>query len=179
MNTGNAASTTQQPHITETFVQKILAHLDNTDINKLNDFLSLFKPGGASKIIFNSQPFNDPMVFLTMWQQQVVTTQHSLTSIDYHVIPGSGTLICNVNAKVRFDESGRDKAGQDSIIRDNTTMTTSNNQSNRRNLWGPYFGISLQLIIDDRIYRNDFNGVIGCFNYNMVYKPEDTLIKIN
>ncbi|KAF4003085.1 Nuclear pore RNA shuttling protein Mtr2 family protein [Saccharomyces cerevisiae] len=139
-----------QAQITATFTKKILAHLDDPDSNKLAQF--------------------------------VVQTQHALTGVDYHAIPGSGTLICNVNCKVRFDESGRDKMGQDATVPIQPNNTGNRNRPNDMNkprpLWGPYFGISLQLIIDDRIFRNDFNGVISGFNYNMVYKPEDSLLKI-
>ena len=180
----------QQPHITELFVQKILAYLDNNDVNKLNDFLKLF---GNCKIVFNSTPVSDAMSFLTMWQQQVVSTQHSLTSLDYHVIPGSGTLLCNVNARVRFDESGRDKQGQDALVvgagaggrsgpgsggSNVSNRSGSAGSGSRRPLWGSYFGVSLQLVIDDRIYRNDFNGVITGFNYKIVFKPEDSLMVV-
>ena len=128
-----------------------------------------------------------------MWQQQVVSTQHSLTSLDYHVIPGSGTLLRNVNARVRFDESGRDKQGQDALVvgagaggrsgpgsggSNVSNRSGSAGSGSRRPLWGSYFGVSLQLVIDDRIYRNDFNGVITGFNYKIVFKPEDSLMVV-
>lgn len=178
-NTSNAGSNTkQQPHITETFIQKILAHLDDTDVSKLNNFFQLFNPNSNGKIVFNGQRFNDAMSFLTIWSQQVVCTQHSITSVDYHVIPGSGSVICNIVAKVRYDESGKDKNGQDAIVRTGTTNINNNINNRNRQFWGPYFGVSLQLVIDDRIYRNDLNGVISSFNYKIVYKPEDTLIEL-
>lgn len=170
-----------QAQITATFTKKILAHLDDPDSNKLAQFVQLFNPNNC-RIIFNATPFAQATVFLQMWQNQVVQTQHALTGVDYHAIPGSGTLICNVNCKVRFDESGRDKMGQDATVPIQPNNTGNRNRPNDMNkprpLWGPYFGISLQLIIDDRIFRNDFNGVISVFNYNMVYKPEDSLLKI-
>lgn len=181
MNNTNVSNVTRhQPQITETFVQKILAHLDDNDVSKLNNFLQLFSNNSNGKIIINGQRSNDAMSFLTMWSQQVVSTQHSITSIDYHMIPGSGTVICNITAKVRFDESGRDKNGQDSIIPiqgNNSSNNNNNNNMNRnRQFWGSYFGVSLQLIVDDRIYRNDMNGVINSFNYTIINKPDDSLI---
>ena len=43
MNNTNVSNVTRhQPQITETFVQKILAHLDDNDVSKLNNFLQLF-----------------------------------------------------------------------------------------------------------------------------------------
>lgn len=189
MNSNTNISTNQQGAITETFIKKILAHLDNTDVNKLQEFLQLFAQPPNAKIIYNSVPFSDAMQFLTLWQQQVVATQHTLTSLDYHLIPGSGTLICNINGKVRFDESGRDKMGQDSIIRQGNQNAPNNNNNisssssgsgggNRRHIWGPYFGISLQVVLADSIYSNQFQGVIQTFNYTVVYKPEDSLMEM-
>lgn len=166
-----------QNAITETFIKKIFAHLDNTDVNKLNEFHQLFSTNQC-KIIFNSVPMTDATQFLTMWQNDIVSTQHSMTALDYHIIPGTGTLVCNVNGKIRFDESGRDKAGQDAIIREGNNAPNAPNQ-HRRNIWGPFFGISLQLIIDDRIYKNEFHNVISMFNYTIVYKSSDSLMEIN
>lgn len=183
MNSTSNINSNQQGAITEIFIKKILAHLDNTDVNKLQEFLQLFAQPPNAKIIYNSAPFSDAMQFLTLWQQQMVATQHTLTSLDYHVIPGSGTLICNINGKVRFDESGRDKMGQDSIIRQGNQNSPNSNSNigssgNRRHIWGPYFGISLQLVLADSIYSNQFLGVIQTFNYTVVYKPEDSLMEM-
>lgn len=173
-----------QAQIASTFTKKILAHLDDPDPNKMAQFVQLFNPNNC-RIILNATPFAQAAIFLQMWQTQVVQTQHALTGIDYHVIPGSGTLICNVNCKVRFDESGKDKMGQDATVPVQPINASGNGNGNRLNdmnkarpLWGPYFGLSLQLIIDDRIFRNDFSGVISGFNYNMVYKPDDSLLRI-
>lgn len=166
-----------QSQTLENFVRKILSCLDETDSSKLHHFYQFFNPNNC-KIIFNSQPFGQPMNFLQTWQTRVVCTQHNLTLIDYHLIPGVGSLVCNINCKVRFDESGKDKAGQDSIIRDSASSSISNNTSRNRHIWGTYFGVSIQLIIDERIFNNDLNGIITGFNYNMVYNPDDSLITI-
>ena len=87
-------------------------------------------------------------------------------------------LICNVNCKVRFDESGKDKMGQEATIPINGVPSTANTNPKHRPLWGSYFGVSLQLVVDERIFSNDFNGTISGFNYNMVYKPDNSLIDI-
>ena len=173
------SSSSNQSGIVQTFVKKVLLHLDESDPQKLNSFLTLFNPSGNCKIILNASPIAQPLLFLQMWQQQAVQTQHNLTSLDYHVIPGSGTLICNVGCKVRFDESGRDKTGADSIVlADNIGNTALGSNTKPRPIWGSYYGVSFQIILDDRVFRNDFNGVITGFNYKMVYKPEDSLISI-
>ncbi len=175
-----------QYHLIDIFVKKVLAHLDEQDPNKLMNFLQLFQSSKnmppsptVSKVVYNSMPFADPSIFLTMWSQQVVQTQHIISALDFHVIPtgASNTIICNVNCKVRFDESGRDKMGQDSVIP--MGPSGAKRMNNNRPLWGSYFGVSLQLCLDDRIFRNDINGVITSLNYKIVYKPEDSLIKIN
>lgn len=166
-------NTSHQPEILQLFIKKILAHLDETDPSKLNSFLQLFN-GTNCKIIFNATPFAQPMQFLQMWQEGVVQTQHALNSVDFQVIPGSGTMVVNINSKVRFDESGRDKMGQDSLLDKGAPASSGRG----RPIYGSYFGVSMQLVIDDRIFRNDFNGVISCFNYNMVYRPEDSLMRV-
>lgn len=196
----SGANTRQQPHITETFVQKVLAHLDDADETKLNNFLQLFSgsnpnavvgapaPAPPARIVFNGQRSTDAMAFLTLWNQQVVQTQHTLTALDYHVIPGSGTVVCNATAKVRFDESGRDKRGQDASVAtppgsagsnsNGNNRSRGNNNARQRQSWGPYFGVSMQLVLDERVYRNDMHGVIHSLTYTMVYKPEDSLIDL-
>ncbi|AET38729.1 Mtr2p Ecym_3235 [Eremothecium cymbalariae DBVPG len=175
-------SSNNQSQIVETFIKKLLAHLDECEVEKLQQFLQLFKQQDC-KIIVNAQPFAQPTTFLQIWQQQVVATQHSLTSLDYHVIPGTGTLMCNVNCKVRFDESGKDKMYNDAIITALGSASAPSNPSKpaatrNRRLWGTYYGVSLQVIVDDAIFRNNFLGVISGYNYNTVYKPDDSLIII-
>lgn len=166
--------------VAELFVKKILAHLDDTDPQKLNQFLNLFNANNC-KVVFNATPFAQLPLFLQMWQTQIVQTQHALTAVDYHVIPGSQTVICNVNCKVRFDESGKDKMGQDATVLpgEPKQQPQQKHRPASRPLWGTYFGVSLQLIVEERLFNNDMNAVILAFNYNMIYKPEDSLITVN
>ncbi|KAH3899974.1 related to mRNA transport regulator MTR2 [Saccharomycodes ludwigii] len=167
----------------ELFVKKILLHLDETDQSKLNDFYLLFDHTSPNtKIIFNSQPFDNNHVieFIKMWNTSIVTTQHVLTSLDYHIIPGLGFIICNVNGKVRFDESGNDRLGNNSVIttaqQPINNSLTSTTTVKKRPLWGPYFGVSLQIMLQERILNNDLNNVISGFNYSIVYQPKDSLL---
>lgn len=76
-----------QAQITATFTKKILAHLDDPDSNKLAQFVQLFNPNNC-RIIFNATPFAQATVFLQMWQNQVVQTQHALTGVDYSCYSG-------------------------------------------------------------------------------------------
>ncbi|SCU97451.1 LAFA_0G11496g1_1 [Lachancea sp. 'fantastica'] len=171
-----------QSQAVDGFIKKVFAFLDEKNSQQLAPFLQCFDPAN-SKIIVNANPFAQPAVFLETWQRAVVQTQHVLTGLDYHVIPGTGTTICSVNGKVRFDESGRDKEGQDSAI---TEITGAGNAgvgprapaAKPRPLWGPYFGISLQIVLDDRVFNGDHNCVIHSFNYTTVYKPDDSLMSV-
>lgn len=110
--------------------------------------VQLFNPNNC-RIILNATPFAQAAIFLQMWQTQVVQTQHALTGIDYHVIPGSGTLICNVNCKVRFDESGKDKMGQDATVPVQPINASGNGNGNRLNdmnkasLYGAHISVFL------------------------------------
>lgn len=174
-SSGNASGSSRS-QVAELFVKRILTHLDDTDPLKLNDFLSIFNPNGC-KVIINATPFAQPALFLEQWETGVTQTQHALTAVDYHVIPGSNTVVFNVNCKVRFDEGGRDRVGQDASIQQ-TPQQPRNALNRTRPLWGSYFGVSLQLVTEERVLNNDSNGVILTFNYNMVYKPDDSLMNI-
>lgn len=176
---GNMSNAGNRSQLAELFVKKILAHLDDTDPQKLNQFLNLFNSTNC-KVVFNATPFAQLPLFLQMWQTQIVQTQHALTAVDYHVIPGSQTVVFNVNCKVRFDESGKDKMGQDAAVSPGEQKQQQpKHRPASRPLWGTYFGVSLQLVVDERLFSNDMNGVILAFNYNMIYKPDDSLMAVN
>ncbi|SCV04660.1 LANO_0G11562g1_1 [Lachancea nothofagi CBS 11611] len=171
-----------QSQAVEAFVKKTFTFLDETDSQQLAPFLQCFDPA-ASKIIVNANPFAQAALFLETWQRAVVQTQHVLTGLDYHVIPGTGTTVCSVNAKVRFDESGKDKMGQDAVLVLDTGAVpgaplAAAPTAKHRPLWGPYFGTSVQLVLDDRVFNGDHNCVIASFNYTMVYKPDDSLMAL-
>lgn len=177
---GNSANGSSRSQVAELFVKRILTHLDDTDSAKLHQFLGLFNPNGC-KVIINATPFAQPAAFLEQWETGVTQTQHALTAVDYHVIPGSNSAVFNVNCKVRFDEGGRDRAGQDASIQQQPQHPQQpRNALNRtRPLWGSYFGVSLQMVVEERVLNKDPNGAILAFNYNMVYKPDDSLMTIH
>ncbi|AQZ18299.1 MTR2 (YKL186C) [Zygosaccharomyces parabailii] len=183
----NSGSSNSRSQIAELFVKKVLTHLDDTDPSKLHQFLGLFNPNGC-KVIINATPFAQPTLFLEQWETGVTQTQHALTAVDYHVIPGSNSVVFNVNCKVRFDEGGRDRAGQDASIQQQPQHSQQQPQHSQqprnalnrtRPLWGSYFGVSLQMVVEERVLSNDTSGTILAFNYNMVYKPDDSLMKIH
>ena len=99
----------------ETLVKNIFTSLDETQSQQLAQLARSFQPAGC-RLVINGNPFAEPGLFLDAWQRGVVQTQHSVTAVDYHVIPGTGSAVCSVNGKVRFDESGRDKAGNDATV---------------------------------------------------------------
>ncbi|AAS52773.1 AER089Wp [Eremothecium gossypii ATCC 10895] len=155
----------------ETFVKKLLAHLDECDVDRLQQALPLFQP--HCRIVVNTQPFASPAAFLQTWLQAVVATQHTLTSLDYHVIPGTATLVCNAACKVRFDESGRDKMGGDAVL-----PAPAARAQPRARRWGTYYGLSLQLVLDERVLAGDAAAAIAALNYTLVFRPDDTLMSI-
>lgn len=170
------------------FVKQLLQYLDASDTQSAEQCLRMFRPSDC-KVVVNTTPFSSAMDFLAMWQQRVVLTQHALTLLDFHAIPGSGAIVCNVNAKLRFDESGRDRAGLscDAVNPANPTNAGMGAASGPRNgppqakqrpLWGPNFGVSLQLVLDERVYQSDIQGVISSLNYTTVFKPDDSLIDL-
>lgn len=157
-------------------VKKILLHLDETNNStKLEEFNNFFLQDAQNlKIIFNTIPYNDSVKFITDLYSRGPTTSHSLESFDYHVIPGLGHVIVSVSCKCKFDESGNDKMGN------NINNINNNSSTSKRPLYGSAFGVSMQLVLDGNklIQQQSLNNVIMSLNYNVVYKPTDTLIVI-
>lgn len=171
-------SVPNQTQTIEAFVRKILSFLDETDSGKIQAFLQLFAPDAKS--VFNSQPFAQPTAFLQSWFQSVPATQHMLTSLDYHVIPGTASVVCNINCKVRFEEAGRDRSGLDAALclSGSQHPTQSSTVTHSRKAWGPYYGVSLQIVLYENALANPLIPAIASFNYTLVYRPEDSLINI-
>lgn len=154
-------------------VKKILLHLDETNNStKLEEFNNFFIQDLQNlKIIFNTVPYNDSVKFITDLYNRGPTTSHALESFDYHVIPGLGHVIVSISCKCKFDESGNDKLGNN---------INGNANNNKRPLYGSPFGVSIQLVLDGNklIQQQSLNNVIMSLNYNIVYKPTDTLIVV-
>ncbi|KAK6204259.1 nuclear pore RNA shuttling protein Mtr2 [Scheffersomyces amazonensis] len=137
-------------------------------------FGKALKPSSA--IIINGAPVipaansQAKLEFQKKWLQSPLSF-HQLNSYDCHLIPGTGTFIINLSAKVRFDESGRNRLGESADIIPDPQRTT-------RPLWGSWFGVNITLVVDQTVMTNDEAEIINSLNYRFTFKPEDTVIKI-
>lgn len=143
-------------------------------------FAKQLKPLAA--VIVNGKPIvpeqpSMPDVKLEFQKKWLVTpqTNHQLTSFDCHLIPGTGTFIVNASGKVRFDESGKNRLGENANLVQSSTAPVSNAN---RNIWGSWFGYDLTLVVDENVRNNDEMELINSFNYRFTFKPRDSVIQI-
>lgn len=173
MNT--AVTNNKGNHLIEVLVKKFILLLDETDQTKLTELNNMFSPADC-KIIYNNVPYASAVNFLTMWVNKCPQTQHVLQLLDCHIIPGLNHAIVNINCKVKFDETGYTKLNESALIQENHV----GGLNRRRPIFGSNFGCSIQLVIDANKFlgQKDQNGVVMSFNYNIVYKPLDSLMQI-
>ncbi|ABN68269.2 predicted protein [Scheffersomyces stipitis CBS 6054] len=104
---------------------------------------------------------------------QVPLTMHQLNSYDCHLIPGTGVFVINLSVKVKFDESGRSKLGESAdLVHDST------GSRNTRPIWGSWFGVNINMVVDETVINNGDGEVISSFDYRFTYKPDDSVIRI-
>lgn len=117
-------------------------------------------------------PANDARLeFQKKWLASPLS-KHTLTSFDCHLIPGTGLFNILASGKVSFDESGRSRLGVTADVPENSQ------QQPPRSLWGPGFGFSVSMVIDESIATAPDSEVVNTLNYRLVYKPHDSLIDI-
>lgn len=126
-------------------------------------------------VIINGKPLipsnNDSKLEFQKKWLAVPLSFHQHNSFDCHLIPGTGTYIVNLGGKVRFDESGRNRLGESAdLIEDASTQ--------KRPVWGSYFGFNVTLVVDESIVSNNNVDVISSFNYRFTYRPEDSVIQV-
>lgn len=117
--------------------------------------------------IVPSQMEDAKLQFQKKWLS-MPNSSHQLTSFDCHLIPGTNTFIINFSARVKFDQSGRNRLGESAdLIQENSIAKTS------RPIWGSWFGVNGNLVID-----NNLNGqeIINNFDYRFTYVPKDTTL---
>lgn len=172
----------------EPFLNEVLSSLDSQLVSNLNSSLNS-SPNSADsivpqlhqqpRIIINGHPFGSKQQFQQLWST-LPLSQHQITSFDTHLIPSTapgasvsgGQYIILAHLKVRFDESGRNKLGE------NADFSTSNNRTPNRPLWGNWFGASLSLVADG-IIGNGFNcECISAWDYRITEKPDISLFKV-
>lgn len=143
----------------------------NTDSYK-SQFLPQLKPN--SPVILNGNPIGGKLAFQEHWLK-FPGSQHSITSLDYHSIPGTGTFIINLSGKVRFDETGKTKLGETADL---GAAPIAIGSIGVRNVWGSWLGFNANLILDEIALQNPNSEVINSLNWKIVYRPDDSLVTI-
>jgi mRNA transport regulator MTR2 len=146
-----------------------------------SQFLPQLKP--ESPVIINGNPIGGKIAFQDHWLKFPLT-QHSITSIDFHPIPGTGTLILNISGKLRFDESGKTRTGETAEVPvsgqpPSQPGSLQSSSLTSRNLWSSWLGFNANLIADETIINNNGNAeCINSLNWKVVYSPEDVLVSL-
>lgn len=133
----------------------------------------------VSPVILNGNPIGGKASFQEVWMK-FPSTQHSITSVDYHIIVGTGTVIVNISGKVRFDESGKTRLGEtaDLQIQGLPTGPSATTGNSARAFWGSWVGFNANLIVDETIFQGINNELINSLNWKVIYTPDDSAIKI-
>ncbi|CAI5759082.1 unnamed protein product [Candida verbasci] len=131
----------------------------------------------TSALILNGKPIiptpqeDSKLTFQKKWLSTPLTS-HQLTSYDAHLIPGTGQFIINFSAKVKFDQSGKNRLGESAdLIKEPTTVTNAN--SKPRPIWGSWNGIIGNLVVDETLQ----NECINSLDYRLTYIPQDSILK--
>ncbi|KAG8204206.1 mRNA transport regulator MTR2, partial [Candida africana] len=133
----------------------------------------------SSAIIVNGQPIipspqeDCKLQFQKKWLQTPLSS-HQLTSYDGHLIPGTGTFVVHFSAKVRFDQSGRNRLGESAdLFQENNSIVSKTNQ---RPIWGSWFGVDVNLVVDENVMQD--GEIINSMDYRFTYVPNDSIIKV-
>ncbi|KAF7584142.1 putative mRNA transport regulator [Clavispora lusitaniae] len=171
----------------EVFLKKFLASLDLSYYSSgfaqpqyanveayATQFGKQIKPSAA--VIVDGNPIipsaNDARLeFQKKWLASPLTN-HSLSSFDCHLVPGTGMYTVILNGKVRFDESGRSRLGESS------DLVPAAANAKPRPIWGSWFGFNANLVIDQTVAQNDEVECINSFNYRLTFKPHDSAVRI-
>lgn len=128
-----------------------------------------------SPVILNGNPIGGKLAFQEHWLK-FPGSQHNITSLNYHSIPGTGTFVINLSGKVRFDETGKTKLGETADIGGPAPVPSIGGAP--RTIWGSWLGFNANLILDEAALQNPNSEVINSLNWKIVYRPEDALVTI-
>jgi mRNA transport regulator MTR2 len=149
----------------------------NSQFVNIEQYATQFAPQlkRDSAIIVNGKPLiptngDSKLEFQKKWLA-IPVTNHHLNSYDCHLIPGSGLYSININCKVRFDESGKNKLGESADLISGPTKIT-------RPIWGSWYGINVVLIVDQTVAQNQDAEVISSMDYRITYRPADSIISL-
>ncbi|VEU24354.1 DEKNAAC105564 [Brettanomyces naardenensis] len=128
-----------------------------------------------SRIIINGQPFGSKAQFQELWST-LPSTQHQVISFDTHLLPtpGERQYIILARLKVRFDESGRNRFGQ------NADLQPSSMPNSRpiRPFYSNWFGVALTMVVTEKINTNFNTECISSFDYRITEKPAHSTFAI-
>ncbi|OWB79116.1 hypothetical protein B5S32_g3328 [[Candida] boidinii] len=173
---------TSEAYKIEQFLKHILATLDTSysptspQFNSPEAFQNWILPqlNSQSAIIINGSPYGSRSQFQEIWCN-LPQTQHNLLSFDtHHVLSMPAQYVVVAHLKVRFDESGRTRKG------DSSELINNNNASNvnKRPIYGPWFGVCLNLVVSEAILESFDVECISSFNWRITEKPENSIYNI-
>ncbi|CDK24197.1 unnamed protein product [Kuraishia capsulata CBS 1993] len=128
-----------------------------------------------SAVIINGQPFGERAVFQSLWAN-LPASQHTLLSFDTHLIPAiQPVYVINAHLKVRFDESGRTRLGDSS---EKEGIMPPQPATATRPIWGPWFGVDLNLAVDSKVNQSFDGELISTWNWRTTSKSEGSAYSI-
>ncbi|WLF79422.1 mRNA transport regulator mtr2 [Lodderomyces elongisporus] len=169
----------------EPFLKNFLSSLDalyispNQTFTNVESYATQFGSSlkRSSAIIVNGQPIipspteDAKLQFQKKWLA-TPNSSHQLTSYDAHLIPGTNTFIINFAAKVKFDQSGKNRLGESAdLVQDNNNLAKST-----RPIWGSWFGVNGNVVVDNNFAGN--GEIIDSLDYRFTYVPKDSVMKV-
>lgn len=170
----------QQPETgqIDNILTKLLESLDLNPANNPNALKPLNQLSQNPRIIINGNPFGSKSQFQSIWSN-LPLSNHQITSLDSHSIPSTNNYLILAHLKVRFDESGKNKLGDSTLLTDNNNSNNSNNSNiNHRPIWSHWFGVSLTCIIDSNFLNDGNSEFIHTWDYRFTEKPDSSIYKL-
>lgn len=164
----------------ESFLTTLLTSLDSTNAQSP----ALQQLTQQPRVIINGHPFTSKQHFQQLWST-LPLSNHQVTSCDIHFIPTNtqnvnglnnstpGQFIVLAHAKVRFDESGRNKLGDTTLLHQQQGNSTAN-----RAVWSHWFGITISCVIDSSVLSNPNSECVSTWDYRFVERPTSSIFKV-
>ncbi|RCK66800.1 mRNA transport regulator MTR2 [Candida viswanathii] len=174
----------------ELFLKNFLASLDTqytpTPASNIEQYaLQLGSPlKRTSSIIVNGNPIipslqeDSKLQFQKKWLLTPLSF-HQLTSFDAHLIPGTGLFVVHFAAKVKFDQLGKNRLGESAdLVHAQESIVNNGLNKGQRSVWGSWFGVDCNLIIDENFNESGLGEFINSLDYRFTYIPQDSIIKV-
>ncbi|TID16244.1 hypothetical protein CANINC_004243 [Pichia inconspicua] len=157
-------------------VEKFLSTLLST-LDAIPPTVPLPQLSSQPRIIINGQPFSSKEQFQQLWSTLPISN-HQVTSCDIHTIPTgqSPQFIVLAHAKVRFDESGKNKLGDSTLLHNQTPIAPASGTS--RALWSHWFGVTISCVIDYDVVNNPHAQCVTSWDYRFTENPTSSIYKV-